>query len=391
MLRADLLAATLATSLVLGCESTPNAGASGGGSSAPVGTLSSNPESPTGGVVTDADGFRIVHDDWAHLGYQWDWSSKPFISPRGRVTDLTPAGDLLIAQESGSSLSVLESRSGRMLWTSQLGSRFTKFVGSVRDNDLILTSSAAELFELGATSGNLVAKSPFKFLVDTTPVLVGNFAIYASGSGKLMAHNRDAGVFAWAYALDGPIVAPPVLIGDEILGAVSGGGDVIFLNPYSGASVGRAKISGGVSSTPVTDTDRMYVGSLDQSVYAFDAVGGAIAWRVRTEYPVTAQPALHDGALYVTLEAHGLTAFDTIDGSLLWRNDKVRGEVIGLRDGELVVWDGNDLALVDPERGDVIRRHSFPGAVMLKTDAFVDGAIYIVGRSGVIVRFVPRS
>ncbi len=391
MLRADLLAATLAASLVLGCESTPNAGASGGSASPSVGALSSDPESPTGGVVTDAEGFRIAHDDWARLGYRWDWSSKPFISPRGTLNDFTPLGNLLVAQESGSNVSVLESRSGRLLWSSQLGSRFTKFVGSARDNDIILTSTTSELFELGATSGNLVAKSRFKFLVDTAPVLVGNIAVYGSGSGKLLAHNRDTGVIAWAYALSGPIETPPVLVGDEIVAALSRGGDVIFLNPFTGASVGRAKIAGGATSAPVADTDRLYVASLDQSVYAFDALGGALAWRVRTEYPITAQPALHDGALYVTLQAHGLTAFDTIDGSLLWRNDDIRGEVIGIRDGELLVADGTRLALVDPEQGDVIRRHDFPGAASITTDTFVDGAVYVVGRSGVIVRFVPRS
>lgn len=392
MPRAELFAAALAASLALGCETTPTTGANAsGGSNAPTLSETSNPESPTGGVVTFADGFRIAHDDWAHLGYRWDWSARPYISDRGTLSSFAPAGDLIIAQESGSNVSVLESRSGRLLWTSQLGSRFTKFVGSVRDNEVILTSSASELFELGATSGNLVGKSRFKFLVDTSPVLAGNIAIYGSNSGKLLAHNRDTGVIAWAYALDGPIETPPVMVGDEIVAGLSRGGDVIFLDPFTGASVGRAKISGGVTSAPVADIDRLYVASLDQSIYAFDALGGALAWRVRTEYPITAQPTSHDGALYISLRTHGLTAFDTIDGSLLWRNDKVEGNVIGLRDGELLVVDGTRLALVDPENGDVIRHHDFPGATSITTDTFVDGAVYVVGQSGVIVRFVPRS
>jgi len=392
MLRADLFVAAATLSLALGCESTPSTGSSASGG-ATANVLGSTPsqESPTGGVVTVADGFQIVHDDWAHLGYQWDWSSRPFISPRGTLDAFTPLGDLLIARESGSSVTVMESRSGRVLWTTQLGSRFTKFVGSVRDNDLILTSTASESIELGATSGNIVAKSRFRFLVDSPPVLFGSLAIYASESGKLLAHNRDAGVGAWAYALSGPIESPPVMIGDSIVSAVSRGGDVIFLDPITGSSVGRAKISGGVTASPVADTDRLYIASHDQSIYAFDALGGELAWRVRTEYPILSQPTIHDGILYLSLRGHGLSAFDTIDGSLLWRTDEINGTVIGVRNGELVVSDGAALALVDTARGDIIRRHDFPGAVSVTTDTFVDGAIYVVGRSGIIVRFVPRS
>lgn len=395
MPRAHLLLVALSASLVLGCESTPTAtGSNNAGSSEPISAppaSTGSPDSPTGGVVTDADGFRIVHDDWARLGYRWDWTSRPFISPRGAITDFVPAGDLVIVQESGSNLSVLNATTGRLLWTSQLGSRFTKFVGSVRDGDIILTSSASELFELGASSGNLVAKSKFRFLVDTPPVLVGDLAIYSSGSGKLLAHSRSAGVGSWAYGLSGQIVVPPVLVGDSIIGAVSQGGDVIFLDPATGSSVGRNKISAGVEGAPVADADRMYVASLDQSIYAFDAIEGALAWRVRTEFPVRAQPALHNDTLYVALAAHGMTAFDAADGSLRWRNNDIHGEVIGVRDGELLVWDGADLALLDPDNGDVIRRHTFPGAERVVTDRFVDGALYVVGHSGAIVRFVPRS
>lgn len=390
MPRVELLAAALAASLALGCETTPTTGANAQGGAPDFGQAP-DPESPTGGVVTFADDFRIDHDDWARLGYRWDWTAHPYISPRGVLRSFTPAGDLVIAQESGSSVSVLEARSGRLLWTSQLGSRFTKFVGSVRDGDVILVSSASELFELGATTGNLISKSRFKFLVDTAPVLVGNLAVYGSNSGKLLAHNRDTGVIAWAYALDGPIETPPVLVGDEIVAGISRGGDVIFLDPFTGTSVGRAKIAGGSVSAPVADAERLYVASLDQSIYAFDALGGALAWRVRTEYPITTQPTLHDGTLYITLRDHGLTAFDAVDGSLRWRNDKASGVVIGMRDGELLVAEGERLALVDPDNGDVIRSHDFPGAVRITTDAFVDGALYVTGRTGVIVRFVPRS
>ncbi|MEZ6242285.1 MAG: PQQ-binding-like beta-propeller repeat protein [Phycisphaerales bacterium] len=354
-------------------------------------TQTIDPNSPTGGAVTEAHGFRISHDDWYRLGYRWDWSSLPFLMRGGHVTDLEPAGDRLLVQESGSFISVLESGSGRLVWNSQMGTRYTKFVGLQRDGDVILSSSASELFELGLETGNLLSRSSLDFLVNTSPALVGNFAIFGASNGKLLAHNRSIGLIAWAYALGGPIDTPPVLVNASTLAVVSQAGDVIFLDPLSGSSTGRAKIAGGVAYAPPTDGERLYVPSLDQSVYAYDAADASLAWRVRTEYPITKPSALYHDMLLVPLRGDGLTALDTRDGTLIWRNDELTGWVVAVHKGELIVWDGATLAAVDADRGDVIFRAQVPGASMVVPDAFEDGALYVVSRSGGIIRFRPRE
>ncbi len=387
-----LLAAGLAAAgLLAACSTSSSSSSRTTTTSAPAApTRVGDPDSPTGGAVTDAYGFRIEHDDWYRLGYRWDWSARPYISRRGAITTLVPADDRILVQESASHISVLEDDSGRLVWSSQMGSEHTKFVGLVRDGDMILSSSASELFELGLETGNLLARSRFDFLVDTPPTLVGSFAISGAANGKVLAHNRDIGLIGWAYGLSGPITTPPTHIYGSLIAAVSQRGDVLFLDAVSGSSIGRAKIDGGVAHQAPTDGQRLFVPSLDQSVYAFDS-DATLAWRVRTEYPITKPAALHDGALLVPLRAHGLTALSTDDGSLLWRNDELTGYVVASRDGELIVWDGDSLAAVDAERGDVIFRAQVPGAEMLVAGEFEDGSLYLVTRAGGIIKFNPRQ
>ncbi len=387
---AILAAGALGVICLGACSSTPR-DTSTTTTTAPTPTRAGDPDSPTGGAVTNAYGFRIDHDNWYRLGYRWDWSSMPFLTRRGHVTRLQPADNRLLIQESGSFVSVLESDSGRLVWNSQMGTSRTKFVGLQRDGDVVLSSSASELSELGLETGNLLSRSTFDFLVNTPPTLVGNFAIYGSDSGKLLAHNRDIGLIAWAYALNGPIKARPVLVNPGTLAAVSQGGDVIFLDPLSGSSSGRARIDGGVAHPPPTDGERLFVPSLDQSVYAYDAYDASLAWRVRTEYPITQPAVVYDAMLVVPLRAHGLTALSTDDGTLVWRNAELTGHVVAVRDGELIVWDGETIAAVDAQRGDVIFRADVPGAQMIVPDSLEDGALYLVSRSGGVIKFRPRQ
>ena len=110
---------------------------------------------------------------------------------------------------------------------------------------------------------------------------------------------------------------------------------------------------------------------------------------------------------YLTLDADRLVrdAVDAyLDGKLrpdaggdcvfATRNSQYRvveGTVIGIRAGNLVVWNGSLVLLLDKERGDIIRSYVVPQTAMMLTDKFEDGNLYAVSDRGVVVRFVPRS
>src|SRR5262249_6193051 len=118
---------------------------------------------------------------------------------------------------------------------------------------------------------------------------------------------------------------------------------------------------------------------------------GDVAWRVRCDQPLTRQPSTDGQTVWCQLGTEGLSAVDATSGKVLWSNRVVEGTVIGIRGGNLVVWNGSVALLLDKERGDIIRSFVIPQTSMIQTDKFEDGNLYAVSDQGVVVRFVPRS
>ncbi len=419
---AQLATTTLAIGLVAGLAAMPLAGcksseksASGAGSAFPAtspstptsspsttaaaATPASTPSTPstpaTPASANRADGnsaFPVVHEDWAKIGYRLDWVGFPFLgAARGaRVIDLLPAGDVVLAQESGSTVTLMSASNGANRWSTDLTGPLTKWVGMIPDAtspDRFVVASESEGFVLAKANGNLLAREKFERVANTKPVQDGRMLIFGTSTGQIMSHLMGPSVSAWAFTSVGSFDTDLVRVGPYI-GAVSQSGDVLVLTP-GGDLVGRARVFGPVDSRPVSDGQSIFVASRDQSLWAF-ASTGATLWRHRTSHPITAQPTWHDGVLYCHLRDEGLSAFDASTGQVKWQNPAVSGEVIGIRAGRLLVWNGASLSTLDPARGDVIASIQVPGVIRIVTDAFVDGNIYAASDKSVLARFITR-
>ncbi|HOW28331.1 MAG TPA: PQQ-binding-like beta-propeller repeat protein [Elusimicrobiota bacterium] len=78
-------------------------------------------------------------------------------------------------------------------------------------------------------------------------------------------------------------------------------------------------IPGQVRSSPIVAGGKVFFGSRDNSVWAFDAETGAIVWQYSTDDWVDATPAAAEGKIYVPSRDGKLYAFDQNDGSTpLW-------------------------------------------------------------------------
>lgn len=339
-----------------------------------------------------AEAFRINHDDYARLGYRLDWRGFPALAGEPRMKFFEPFDDVVVTQDEANMVAVLEASDGRQRWSDQPARALTEFVGITRSGGDLFVSAEGELFIMDLQTGDLLDRQPFQKIVSTPPVLFGDTLIYGTGSGEIMAHltvSAAGGVKLWGFMTSGAIEGAPVSIGESTVGAVSQTGDVVILDPANGRLIGRASIYGGTASDPVADETTLYVASLDQSVYAFDREGATL-WRYRTPAPVRSQPVLHDGRLFVDLPAEGLTAIETDTGTKVWNNLDVTGTVVGVSSDGLLVWNGRQAFLVDPDRGDVIERATLPGVQTLKKDRFDGGNLYAVSESGVVAKFVPR-
>jgi outer membrane protein assembly factor BamB len=339
--------------------------------------------------------FPVVHEDWAKLGYRLDWVGFPFLNAarNARVIDILPLGDSVVAQESGSTVTLMVASNGENRWSTDLTGPLTKWVGMIPDAtnpDRFIVSSESEAFVMTKANGNLAGREELSLVVNTAPIQQGSMLVYGTPTGRIIGHLMGVGgrgVTAWGFTSVGSIDADLTPLGTNFV-SVSSGGDVLVMTTR-GNLLGRARVFGPVDHPPATDGQSVFVASRDQSLWAFATTGGTL-WRHRTSQPITARPVAHDGSVYVHLRDEGLTAFDASSGSVRWSNPNVKGTIIGVRSGSLLAWDGASLTTLDAARGDVISTIALPGVTKLVPDAFVDGNLYAASDKLVLARFSPR-
>lgn len=339
-------------------------------------------------------GYAISDSQMLELGYRRDWTAFPYVAPGERVVFLAPSRDAILVQESGSTVSALEPATGAVRWANELASPLTRFVSLSRQGERVLASSDAELFILSPVDGSILGRQRYERVVNTAPIVQTEAAVYGTRTGHLLSHRTGLGVTRWSFLLRGSIDRAPVVVSgsedDAVIGVVAQSGDYLFVNARSGRPIGRGSIFGPIDTDPIAAQGLMIVAGRDQSLWAL-RTDGEVAWRIRTDQPLSRQPATDGTTVWCQLAGEGLSAVDAASGRILWSNRVVEGSVIGIRSGNLLVWNGTLALLIDAQRGDIIRSYVLPDTRMLITDQFVDGNLYAVSDNGVVVRYVPRS
>ncbi len=348
------------------------------------------------GAVTQVDNrparranTNVDHEAYRALGYNLVWRGFPLITRGQRPEHFDVDGDVVLVEDTGNALTLIDASTGVNRWSNTVASKLTKTLGNVRVGDRIISASDTEVFVLDVRTGELLDRQNLDLVVNTKPVIVSDVAVFGSASGEVLGHSLYTGFRRWGYLLDSAIDAQPAHVGD-LVGVVSSQGDVIILDPETGASTNRGRTFAGLQNRPVGSDDALFVASLDQSVYAFSAVGFDLLWRHRGERPITDQPVIHDDVLYVAIPEVGLVAFNALTGDQIWTASDVYGEAIGIRAGKLIIWDGSTAVLLDPDRGDILERVWLPDVDQLRMDEFEDGDLYTITRRGVVAKFVPR-
>ncbi|MCX5688300.1 MAG: hypothetical protein NTV94_00665, partial [Planctomycetota bacterium] len=225
---------------------------------------------PVAAAATKID-FPLSHDDWSALGYRLDWIGFPFKSGfREPIVSAVALDGSFVIQSKSSETACLDGLTGERRWGTGLANPLTKFVGIARDTvdpSRILVSSESEGYLLAEATGSLVAKTRYERVVNTAPVLRGPLAIYGTSTGEISGHLIAQSVKSWGFQTTGSIEATPVLMNDGEIGTVSQSGDVYFLN-NSGQVMGRNRILSSVAMNPVTDGGTLFIGGLDQSIWA---------------------------------------------------------------------------------------------------------------------------
>jgi outer membrane protein assembly factor BamB len=162
----------------------------------------------------------------------------------------------------------------------------------------------------------------------TSPVITPDGLVIIGSRGterSLLALNpndidpeTNAPVEAWRFSgARDQWVAPPLIL-DNKLFAPNSDGNLYILDLQDGQSVKDAavvELGGRLWSQPTTDGDRVYITSLDHSVFAIDANTYDVLWREDLGGAVPGSAVLsEDGMLYVGSLASQLERFDPATG-----------------------------------------------------------------------------
>jgi outer membrane protein assembly factor BamB len=351
---------------------------------------SGGPTRPAAADTGPIPEFSVDHNAWNELGYRWEWTTRPPTTRDGVIAFADAYEDLLVIQDTGAMVSVIEAPTGRVRWNRQAAQTNTRFLGNVRRDGSVVVTNETQLFEFDLRTGNTVDLTQINGIATTRPVFFGDKAVLATAEGRVVALDTRQNLRVWEYQFDGLIETPPLKIDENRVAGISTRGEIRVLDVGTARTISTGRISGDSGDWMVSDAEFLFIGSLDQSVYGYDMADGTRLWRLRSSAPVTIQPTLIGETLYVTTADTGLTAVDAISGEIRWKNTDLGGWVLTTQDGDLMVWTGGELLRVDAERGDLISRARFDALSGLRTDSQDEGDIYAISKDGAVARFSPR-
>lgn len=83
--------------------------------------------------------------------------------------------------------------------------------------------------------------------------------------------------------------------------------------------VWRVQTGGRVYSSPAICGDKVFAGSGDSCLYAFDKLSGKVLWKYKTQGAVHSSPAVNDSKVYFSSTDGNIYAVNTESGSLTWK------------------------------------------------------------------------
>lgn len=301
----------------------------------------------------------------------------------------------------------VEQETGRLLWRTYWPGVYLSFTSPLyyrhEGRELLIVPQAgmreSRMRCLDAATGELLWEAPFtgspSWSRQAPPVIVGNLAIYASGSGKYDAQGtdrafvmkgdpvsaaEDAEVMSWIYTHNNPYYPrdnrPLIWAWDLTTGRLvwqkdfsefgSGGNDcglcvldgTVYYSTFFGYSADQRRRRG----------QRETANGLTAALNPAD---GSVLWTT-TEHSVTAGCTISgsDGRLYLggynqphegTKDRY-VICLDARDGSLVWRSDPVRSavNVISVSDDYLFSnASGHDGFVLDKQTGKIVSRFNF--------------------------------
>lgn len=238
-------------------------------------------------------------------------------------------GTVYVGTESGT-IRAVDGTSGETQWRFETEGP-VRGAPAVHDGVVYATSGDGVVYAIDAETG---AETVWEF--DTGQGVTGDVsirggpAVTTGGTVTVYVANTGGVIYAiengeqqWEHLVEaGQVQSTPVVAsGSVYVGSVqSAAGFLYALDAASGQRDWQFEAEGGILAAPAATSDRVYVGSRDQSLYALNPGNGEQLWSFETDRQINSSPVVVDDTVYVTNFSNSLYALTT-DGDQRWQSE----------------------------------------------------------------------
>ncbi len=196
--------------------------------------------------------------------------------------------------------------------------------GIAVDAETAYAASAAHVYAVSLENGSELWRFPEKADAKKSffaaPVLTPDGQLIVGGYDHILySLNPQNGQVNWEFAAGRDRWIGSVLVANDLIYAPNADYTLYALN-LKGELQWKFQARQSLWSAPVTDGQRIYLGSLDHKVYALDARSGKSVWEKSLTGAVLSSPLLGSkGQLYVTTFGGDLFSLETTKGTELWK------------------------------------------------------------------------
>ena len=158
------------------------------------------------------------------------------------------------------------------------------------------------------------------------PVIADGKVFVGTMAGTLHAMDCDTGKVLWKLKTGGAILHT-CAVAENIVFFGNAEGKIFAVSAADGRLLWSIKIGPAVWNSPLVYDGVVVVGGRDGNLYAIAIQTGGIKWKAQTGGPLLSSPALdiETGRIYIGSEDMHVYAFDFLNGSKLWRSEKLPG------------------------------------------------------------------
>ncbi len=300
-------------------------------------------------------------------------------------------------------------RLGSLAWRTATNGTVRSSPAVTRDR-VYVGSSDGRLYALDRTTGAVRWHYDAGSSVLSSPAVAGSLVLFARRDGVLVALDAGKGTPRWSVrtgaALPFPwgregwdfYVSSPAISGGLAIFAAADG-NVYALDVATGTQRWRYAAGTLFRSSPAVADGYVVVGGADGYLYALSLADGSLRWRGETEgatldsekegfdrKTIQGSPAIAGGKVFVGSRDAYLYAFDLKTGQRLWRAGRPAPWVVT----SPVVWggriyfgssDGKYVAAVDPDSGKRVWLVRTPDNV-IASPVLADSILYLADMSG---------